>query len=180
MQVPLQVTFQQLPHSDALEARIRERALELEQFHDHLISCRVTVRSDERHKHQGGRFNIRIELAVPNHRFAITRDHDEDAFVAVRDAFDAARRRLEDLEREVRGHVKTHADTLHGRVARLWPERGYGFIESDAGDEFYFARENVITPPFEHLHAGMTVQFIEEAAAEGLQAKRVRAREQAT
>jgi cold shock CspA family protein len=61
-------------------------------------------------------------------------------------------------------------------VARILAGEGYGFIATADGRELYFSRENVVTPPFEHLAAGTAVHFIEEAAAEGPQAKRVSAR----
>jgi cold shock CspA family protein len=60
-------------------------------------------------------------------------------------------------------------------VARLFTDDGYGFIRTADGRELYFARENVVHPPFEHLVPGEEVQFIEEPAAEGPQAKRVTA-----
>jgi ribosome-associated translation inhibitor RaiA len=43
MQVPLQITFRHMDTSEAVAARIRERAEELERFFDRIISCRVVV-----------------------------------------------------------------------------------------------------------------------------------------
>jgi len=54
-------------------------------------------------------------------------------------------------------------------------DEGYGFIETSDGRELYFSRDNVVHPLFEHLEPGTVVQFIEEMAAEGPQAKRVSA-----
>ena len=54
-------------------------------------------------------------------------------------------------------------------------EQGIGFIATEDGREYYFSRDNVVTPPFEHLAVGTPVHFIEEVAGEGLQAKRVSA-----
>ena len=108
MQSPLQITFRHLPHSDALEARIRERADELNEFFAHIISCRVVVEQQARHKHQGTQFNVRVDLRIPGHELDVTRDHDEDVLIAVRDAFDALRRQIEDHARRMRGDVKAH------------------------------------------------------------------------
>jgi cold shock CspA family protein len=94
---------------------------------------------------------------------------------AVRDAFDSAKRQLEETARELRGDVKTHAPELRGKVARLRLDEGYGFIETGDGRELYFSRDNVVHPSFEQLEPGTVVQFIEELAAEGPQAKRVSA-----
>jgi ribosomal subunit interface protein len=176
MQVPLQITIQNVPRSEALEARIREAAAKLEQFHPRITSCRVAVDETEKHPHQGRQFRVRVEVTAPGREHvAATLQHHEDVYVALRDAFDAARRQLQDEVREARGDVKRHALARHGRVARLDLVQGFGFIETDEGDELYFSRDNVVNPPFEHLHPGTEVQFIEEAAGEGVQAKRVSA-----
>jgi cold shock CspA family protein len=73
----------------------------------------------------------------------------------------------------MRGDVKAHVVSQHGKVARLFTDEGYGFIETADGRELYFSRENMVHPAFEQLTPGNEVQFIEEMAAEGPQAKRV-------
>ena len=109
MELPLQVTFRDVPHSEALEARIRASAAKLETFHPRITSCRVIVEQPEHHQRQGRPFHVRVEVRAPGHEEAIsTLKHDEDAYVAVRDAFDAVRRQLEDVVREARGDVKVH------------------------------------------------------------------------
>jgi ribosomal subunit interface protein len=179
MQVPLQISYHDMPHSDALDARIREKVGKLEQLYPHITSCRVTVDENDRHRQRGKHFCVRIDIRVPQHEIAINRDHDEDVYVALRDAFSAAARKIEDIARLQRREVKAHDIPLHGTVARLFPEEGYGFIAGADGNEFYFSRENVTEPSFDRLEAGMTVQFIEDVAAEGRQAKRVTARKHA-
>jgi ribosome-associated translation inhibitor RaiA len=108
-QVPLQITFRHMPRSDAVEAHVRAKAEKLEEFYPALISCRVVIGEEALHHQQGRRFNVRVDLHVPDHEFATTRESDEDAYVAVRDAFDACRRWLEDEIRIQRGDVKQHA-----------------------------------------------------------------------
>jgi ribosomal subunit interface protein len=108
MQLPLQITMQGMQHSDALETDIRERVAKLERFHPHMMSCRVAVEQTRKHHQQGRHFTVRIDTRVPGKEVAITRSHDEDIQVALRDAFDAARRQLEETLRETRGFVKTH------------------------------------------------------------------------
>jgi len=173
MQVPLQVTVLHMRRSDALEARIREQAAKLEEFHPQLISCRVTVEEVDRHQHQGRQFQVRIDARVPGREIVANRDHDEDVYVALRDAFAALTRQLEEDVRVRRGDVKAHDVPQHGKVARLFAGDGYGFIATPDGRELYFSRANVVEPSFDDLQVGATVQFIEELAAEGPQAKRV-------
>lgn len=174
MQIPLQITFHDFPRSEVLEARIRDKAASLERFHPRITRCRVTVAGPDRRHHKGRQFEVHVDVRVPGHGEVVaTRNHDEDVHIALRDAFDAATRQLEDLVREKRGDVKAHEPTQQGTVARLLVDEGYGFIATSDGRELYFSRENVMHPPFEHLAPGMTVNFIESSNGTGQQANRV-------
>jgi ribosomal subunit interface protein len=173
MQTPIQITFRGIAHSDALEAHIRQKAEKLEEFHSRIISCRVTVEKFRKHHQQGRQFRVSIDLRVPGKEIVANRDHHEDVNVALRDAFDTAKRQLEDTARQMRGDVKAHPVLQRGKVAKLLVEEGYGFIETADGREFYFSRDNVVHPTFDDLGSGAEVSFIEEMASEGLQAKRV-------
>jgi len=175
MQIPLQITMRDMDRSDALDTAIQEHAAKLEQFHSRITRCKVTVEQMHKHHQQGKHFAVKIDLRVPGREIVATRDHDEDVYIAVRDAFDSAKRQLEEAARELRGDVKTHVPALCGRIARMRLDEGYGFIETNDGRELYFSRDNVVHPLFEHLEPGTVVQFIEEMAAEGPQAKRVSA-----
>jgi ribosome-associated translation inhibitor RaiA len=101
MHTPLQVSFHQLQPSPALEARIRSSVGELEKFFDGIVSCHVFVEAPHRHHHEGWLYQVRIEIGVPGDRLVAGRSPNADAchadpYLAVRDAFDAARRQLED------------------------------------------------------------------------------------
>ncbi|QQR89437.1 MAG: ribosome-associated translation inhibitor RaiA [Myxococcales bacterium] len=101
MTFPLQITFRDIPPSEALEQRIREKAAKLEKFHDRIHRCHVVIEAPHRHKHKGFLYEVTIDITLPicellaNQRSGTSPAH-EDAYVAVRDAFDAAARRLED------------------------------------------------------------------------------------
>jgi len=179
MQIPLQITVRDMPRSDALDARIRDKVAGLERFHPRITSCRVIVSESRKHHQQGRRFEVDLHIHIPGHAEIVANHHnDEDVYVALRDAFASATRQLEDAVREQRGDVKAHEGVVHGRVARLYADEGFGFIATDDGREFYFSRENVVHPAFEHLELGAAVQFIEAAGSEGGQARRVSARKQ--
>lgn len=109
MQIPLQITVRDVEHSEALEARIRSKVEKLEEFFKHITSCRVVVEVPHKHHHQGKQFNVRIDIGVPGSEIVVNRDHAEDVYVALRDAFDASKRQLEDYARKIRGDVKVHA-----------------------------------------------------------------------
>ena len=128
--IPAQVTFRGFAHSDALEADVRERVAWLEQFYASIVRARVLVEMPHRHRHGGRHFHVRVELTVPGEPPIVVshepsshgplKDLEEDAHrkeseiesvhryagVAVHAAFDAARRRLQDVARERRGAVK--------------------------------------------------------------------------
>jgi len=119
MEIPLQIFFHGIPPSEAVEARIREKVQKLERFHSHIISCRVAVESEHHHQHKGHQYHVRIDIVTPQREIVVSREHHdkhahEDVYVAVRDAFDAASRQLEDHVRIQRGEVKTHEQQDQG------------------------------------------------------------------
>jgi len=170
---PVQITLRNVGHSDALESHIRERASRLEKFHPRITGCHVVVEIPHKHKHQGNLFDVRLDIKVPGKELVLNREASQDVYVALRDVFDAARRRLEDHTRRRRGYIKAHAEALAGKVTRLFPLEQYGFIETASGDEFYFSEANVVTPAFDQLKEGDEVQFIVDLSGDTPQAKRV-------
>ena len=108
MQIPLQITIRGTDHSEALETHIRDKAGKLEEFFDHITSCRVVVEVPHKHHQQGRQFNVRIDIGMPGGEIVVNRDHAEDVYVALRDSFDAAKRKIEDCARKIRGDVKKH------------------------------------------------------------------------
>ena len=103
MQIPLQISFHGIAHWDALYKAIREKAGKLERYYDRIVSCRVVLELIGRHRRKGKQYAVRIDLKVPGGEIAVTGEHDEDFQVALRDAFDAAGRRIEDYARIQRG-----------------------------------------------------------------------------
>lgn len=108
MQRAIQITFKDIPPSEAVEQHIREKAAKLETFYPHIIGCHVTVELPHKHNHQGKQHNVRIDIKVPGSEIVVNRDKHEDIYVALRDAFDAAKRQVEEYGRKQRGDVKHH------------------------------------------------------------------------
>src|SRR5690606_32224106 len=101
LETPLEITFRNLDHSDAVEARVREKVAKLEQVHGRITSCRVLIEALNRQHVKGNLFHVNIEVGVPGKQVMIDRasgkNHAyEDIFVAIRDAYNAARRRVEE------------------------------------------------------------------------------------
>jgi ribosomal subunit interface protein len=180
MQRPLEIRFRQMDSSPAIEARIREKAAALERFSDRITGCRVIVEKEHRHRHKGNLFRVRIEIDAPGKELAVThtgpRDHaHEDVYVAIRDAFNAAVRRLEDHVRERGGKVKAHEAPLHGTVRMVDHEGGFGFVETAEG-EVYFHRNSVVEGRFDDIEPGCEVRLevAERESDEGWQGTTVR------
>ncbi len=178
MQQPLQITFRGIPHSDAMETAIREKAAKLDKFYDRIMSCRVMVEAPHSHHHKGKLYHVRIDLTVPDDELVVnrtpTKDHaHEDAYVAIRDAFDAARRQLQDYARKQRGKVKSHEAPPHGWISEIVSGEDFGRIRTADGREIYFHRNSVVDGDFDSLEIGDEVRFAEETGDEGPQASTV-------
>ena len=168
-----QVTIRDFPTSvpsASLESLIRNHIEKLNRFYDRIMSCRVVVELAQKHKHQGKLYNVRIDITVPGKELVVTRKIDQDIYIAIRDAFKAIQRQLEEHSRKRHGRVKAHNDVMHGRVARMLPQEGYGFIEGVDGNEYYFSITNVSYPQFSQLAVGDTVEYFTEQQGEGRQA----------
>ena len=100
MKLELQIALRDIARSEAVEADIRKHVEKLELVCDRMISCRVTVEAPAQHRHQGNLFSAHVDVKVPGEEIASTRHHEhEDLYVAIRDAFDAVRRQLEEYTR---------------------------------------------------------------------------------
>jgi cold shock CspA family protein len=182
--------------SERLETLVRERATQLESFYPGIMACRVVLDVPHRHHQVGNRCHVRIDLTVPDDEIVVTREPTlhgtlrdsgdpvttkttdiesihAHAEVAIREAFDAARRQLQDYARKQRGAVKAHEGPQHGQVVRLRPEEGW--IETPDGREVYFHARSVLEQRFKDLQEGSRVAFVEEKGEKGPQASTVRA-----
>jgi len=102
MKLPLDLRVLGMDPSPALEAAARERAERLDRFCTDITSCRVTVEALHKHQRQGHPFAVRIDVTRPGQELVVDRIEAEDAYVALRDAFDAMTRRLEESQRRTR------------------------------------------------------------------------------
>lgn len=176
MQVPLEIVFEDIDPSDAIDARLREEAGKLEQFTDRITSARVVVAKPHRHHQKGNTYRVRIHITMPGagdiivNRDPGDRGAHEDVYVTIRDAFGAARRQLQDQVRKLQGHVKEHETPPHGVIASLVPHEDHGFISTSDGREIYFHRNAVADNGYDALEAGQEVRFSEDIGDKGPQA----------
>jgi cold shock CspA family protein/ribosome-associated translation inhibitor RaiA len=180
MQVPLDITFQDVEPSEAIRAEIERHAARLEKFAGHITACHVTVAAPATRHRQGNLFSIHVRVAMPQHKDVIvTKTHGdvpehEHPAVAIKDAFALAQRQVEDAVRDMRGHVKQHETQEHGRVSKFLAGEDCGFIETADGREIYFHRNSVLNGAFDRLTVGAEVRFVEEMGEKGPQASTVR------
>lgn len=167
MQLPLQIVYRHMTPSEAVDAAIRKHAEKLDRFAGRIMGCRVVVIAPHKHHRQGKLYEIKIDLTMPGEEIAVTREGPEnhaheDVYVAIRDAFNAATRLLEDHTRRFRGDVKAHAVPVHGKIVRLFPYEGYGFIatESAIPQEIYFHKNSVTGSGFDRLEVGDEVRIV--------------------
>jgi ribosome-associated translation inhibitor RaiA len=117
VQMPLQLTFRRLAHSDALATHIHRRAEKLEHVFTGIISCHVVVELAGHHHHHGDRYRVSINVGLPGRELLVSHPSDErtveTVHVTADRAFDEAARQLEDWVRRRGEHRAegTHRST---------------------------------------------------------------------
>jgi ribosome-associated translation inhibitor RaiA len=147
MKLPLQFTCRNVVHSDELEQEVGKRVAELETFSGDIIGCHVMLERPHLHPENGNQCHVRIELTIPGETIVVShqpslhgalRDVDEvehsketttdaqhrRARLAIHEAFDRARRRLQDAVRRQRGDVKSHDARMMQAAAAGRAEEG--------------------------------------------------------
>ncbi|NNF95741.1 MAG: ribosome-associated translation inhibitor RaiA [Halobacteria archaeon] len=122
MQVPLQIKFRHMEPSAIIEARIRERCHKLQRFAGYVTRCRVTIDAQHGHQHKAGLYRVIVDITLPDEEIVTSHHPDqnhthENVNVAMQDAFDAARRQLEDYVRQRRAYMKIQDSKLHRKIA---------------------------------------------------------------
>jgi ribosomal subunit interface protein len=173
MQRPIQITSRDFALTDAMRSLIEQRVKALEQYFGRLTGCHVVIEAPVHHHRRGGPFSVRLDLRTPRAELSVNKQNADDLAVAIREAFDSARRRLEDHLRELRRDVKAHELPAVAHVARIFPGEGYGFLETSDNREIYFHRNSVLDERFDHLKPGTMVRFAEEEGEKGPQASSV-------
>lgn len=108
MKLPTDIRFLNVDRSAAVEEAIHERIAKIERQYQELVGWRVTVDLPHRHSPQARGFSVRVDVTLKGHELVVEHVSNDDVYIAVRDAFDAIRRRIEDTVRVQRGDVKNH------------------------------------------------------------------------
>ena len=94
MKIPLQISTRKISLSSVAIDIIKQKVNKLESFCDKIIACRIMVETPHRHKHQGTLYNVSIGISIPGAELSVKKEANEDIYVAIRDAFEAARRQI--------------------------------------------------------------------------------------
>jgi cold shock CspA family protein/ribosome-associated translation inhibitor RaiA len=180
MKVPLEVSFRDVPKTEALDALIHEKVGKLEDVCDHISSCRIAVEKAHEHPSSGSPYRVRIDLRVPpSHEIAVDKNPGEGnqyppVEAVIRDAFDVARRQLVELNERQHNEVKRHEDQSMGAiVTKLFPEEDYGFLKTLEEQDIYFHRNSVLHGDFDRLEIGTGVRVLFTEGDKGPQATTV-------
>jgi cold shock CspA family protein len=179
METSVEVDFQGMTATPALQTSIEQHVAKLEQRYGRATACRVVVKGPSEH-HRTGRYEVNIRIALPDGRevdISRTPSADErhtDLEFAINDSFKRARRQLQDQVRKLQGQIKQHEGEPIGTVASLDASGEFGFLEAGDGREIYFHRNSVIDDAFNQLQVGTRVLFAEETGEKGPQASTVK------
>jgi len=177
MRFPTEITFRGFEPSESVEDKVRRWAEKLDTVYDRIQRCEVVIEAPHRHHRHGRQFHVRITLSLPGDRLVVSRDPGqnethEDVYVAIRDAFQAARRRVEDwVRRRVHRAVQVH-EASPARITSLDAEKAWGYLEPEDGRRIYFHR-NSVRGDADGLEVGDEVRFAEEPGEAGPQATSV-------
>jgi cold shock CspA family protein/ribosome-associated translation inhibitor RaiA len=180
MQTPVDIAFRQCQPSEEIRSEIAQQAQRLEKFSPRITSCHVVVNGPQTRHRNGESFHVQLRIAMPGHKDVVVDRRHGDApererpRVAIRQAFAAAVRQIEEAQREMRGQVKEHPVEGHGRVAKFLAGGDCGFIETSDGRDVYFHRNAVLNGAFNRLGVGSEVRFVEEEGEKSAQASTVR------
>lgn len=181
MKVPIQIVFRNMDRSNFIERQILEKAEKLDKVYDRIVSCRVTVEIPHKSHSKGNEHEVTIDIAVPEKKIVVNRtasgsDKSTDvAMIAFKEAFEAAKRQLEDYARKRKGNVKLHEEPQPAaRIVQLFAEEGYGFLETIDGREVYFHSNSVVNDRFDRLQVGTEVTYVEQLGEDGPQASTVK------
>lgn len=103
MAIPVQISYRDMQHSEALDALIERETAKLERYFHRITGVRVVV--EHAYRRAGSPFHTHIILNVPGEDIFINHEETEseaafkDPVTAIRSAFKKAKRQLQDYVR---------------------------------------------------------------------------------
>jgi ribosome-associated translation inhibitor RaiA len=177
MQQALQITFKEIPHSHAIEARIHRHIKKLEQIGgEDIISCHVVIQRLENHPRLPKIYLVEVLVSVPGRQFVANKNPDENIWRAIRRPIEDVCMQLKSyMDKAMHKKFKSHPRLLHGVITRLFEDFGF-ILGTDQITEYYFNSSHLVWPKFDKLQIGTPVHFIEFIGDDGRQARRISAK----
>ncbi|GCB05164.1 HPF/RaiA family ribosome-associated protein [Ralstonia sp. SET104] len=94
MSVPVDISFQGIPHSKAVEEAVIDRVERLKRLRGDLLRCRVSLAVGAKHQHHGKPFDVHIHVFTPHQTHVSSNTSNEDPYVALHEAFTHVERML--------------------------------------------------------------------------------------
>lgn len=118
MSVTPRITYKNIPPSAALSVAITDNAERLAEMCERISHLRVSVEAVNPGHRKGVQYHVHIELGIPGKALFVSRDADEnraneDAYMAVREAFRAMKRQLAE-------HLNVRHKFERGRKDQRW------------------------------------------------------------
>ena len=173
MQIPLEISFHNVEHSDWAEHEVREHVRKLEKIYARLKSCRVRVEQRADNQHHTIPPVVRIELGIPGRKEIVVAHEPErlqrkyqrpDLHNAINEAFRIASKQLSALKQERSEHkaarIGEEAYEFRGQIAEMRPEENFGFVMTGDGSLLYFHRNAMMNGDFDRLRRGDDVSYV--------------------
>jgi hypothetical protein len=186
MQVPLEIAFHNIEHSDWAEDEIRGHVADLEAIYDRIVSCRVRIDQRASNSNETIPPVVRIEMGIPGGKDLVVAhepDHLQRKFQrpdlrnAINEAFRIAERRLTELKDQRHGRTKEgYHDAENqsvGQIAELRAGEDFGFLMTKEGGLLYFHRNSLLAGDFNALKRGDEAYYVEAMGDTGPTASKV-------
>jgi cold shock CspA family protein len=172
--IDTKIQFLNFDESESVGKTIQSHLETLEKITNRITSCHVVISRPHRKQLKGNIFHVKLRVQLPGATIVIDKDPGknqahQDVYVAVRDAFWAAKRKVEDYVRKQSGFVKEKVASPHAKIIRLIPSDECGFIQTRDLREIYFHRNSIVNGNFDDLSVGQEVRFSESMGEQGPQ-----------
>ena len=107
-----EIHFHGIEKSEAIEERVREKVSKLEKHFGRMTRCRVVLEAPHRSPQKPKVYQIKVEISLPRRQPIVVCHEREGAHaheelpLAIRDAFEAALRKVDDVSSKVGARTK--------------------------------------------------------------------------
>ena len=129
MQTSPEIHFHGIEKSGAVEDRVREKVAKLERHFGRMTRCRVVLEAPHRSPQKPKVYQIKIEISLPRRKpIVVCHEREgshanEELSLAIRDAFEAALRKVDGVSRMIGARTKLER-------GRRRPRAGSGTAEA--------------------------------------------------